>query len=307
MVLGVGAIALRLVLAGSAGGESNVGVSASPRDARSGASGHDAATAVRPHALVGLSVSNVTGPVERRASPTEPWRAVQSGDLIALHEELRTGSGGAAALELQDHTSIWMWPESQVNTERLDDELSRIGIAGGRVDVNVPRREQRTVEVQTAGGATATTQGARFSIIVDGAHVATVATREGEVNVISGTGSVRVPPGMQTHARPGEAPETVSPVPSELLLEVDWPASPMRSRTAIVRGHAPAGVLVSVGSTRVVLTPEGSFEQTLTLPDGDHEVEVTAEDVVGHRAVRRSPTLHVDTRPPAVNVRGRWE
>lgn len=262
---------------------------------------------VRPGPLVGLTVSNVTGPVERRTRPGEPWRPVRPGEVIHRNESLRTGSGGAAVLELQDHTTIWLWPESEVSAERIDDELARLGVAGGRLDLNVPVRRERSVEVAAEGGATAVTRGARFSIIVDGAHVATVATREGEVEVVSGTGRVRVPPGMQTRARPGQPPEVVEPIPTELLLAVDWPSTTLRSRTAIVRGRAPVGVLVSVGGTRVVVADDGTFEHTVTLSEGQNRLEVTAEDVMGRRVTRRSPPLRVDTRPPSVGARGRWE
>src|SRR5207253_68227 len=131
-----------------------------------------------------------------------------------------------------DHTTVWMWPESEVSADSLDDALAHVAIAGGRLDLNVPSRQGRTVEVSvTDGGATASTQGARFSIIVDGAHVATIATREGEVDVVSGSGRVRVPPGMQTRARPGSPPEVVSPIPTSLLLTVDWPSSSLRTRS----------------------------------------------------------------------------
>jgi hypothetical protein len=66
-------------------------------------------------------------------------------------------------------------------------------------------------------------------------------------------------------------------------------------------------VLVSVGGTRVVVADDGTFEHTVTLSEGENQVEVTAEDVVGRRVVRRSPPLRVDTRPPAVGTHGRRE
>ena len=81
----------------------------------------------------------------------------------------------------------------------------------------------------------------------------------------------------------------------------------LRSRTATLRGRAPAGVLVSVGGTRVVVSSDGTFEHQVRLDEGDNRVDVVAEDVVGRRVVRQSPPLRVDTRPPSVGTRGRWE
>ncbi len=302
LVLATGALATRSLLVGpSAARRAPIALEPAARVV-------PADVVVQRAGLVALRVSNVTGPVERREGEGGAWRTVQPGETIAPHESLRTGSGGMALLELQDHTTVWLWPESQVSADRLDDELARIGVAGGRLDLNVPRSETRTVEVSaTDGGATAVTRGARFSIIVDGAHVATVATREGEVDVLSGSGRVRVPPGMQTRARPGEAPEVVVAIPSELLLEVDWPTTVVRARSTVVRGRAPTGVLVSVGSAQVVVAPDGTFEHEVPLREGENHIDVTADDVTGRHVVRASPPIHVDTRPPTVGTHGRWE
>jgi hypothetical protein len=260
-----------------------------------------------PRVWTALRVSSVTGPVERRPRPGDPWRPVHPGEAIAPNESLRTGSGGAAVLELQDHTTIWLWPESEVSAERLDDELSRVGVEGGRLDLQVPLRDERSIEVGARGGATASTHGARFSVVVDGARVATIATREGEVDVVNGSQHVRVPPGMQTRARPGAAPERAVPIPTDLLLEVDWPATVLRSHSVALRGRAPPGVLLSVNGVRVVVEADGAFTAPVALAEGDNHVEVTAEDVVGHRTTRRSPPLQVDTRPPVVGAHGRWQ
>lgn len=263
------------------------------------------AARVRPLTQFGLRVGTVTGPVQRRAGPGGAWRDVAPGEVLTAGEALRTGSGGAAVLELEDRTTVWIWPESEVGSEQLGEALARLQLAGGRVDLNVPSRRGRAVEVRAPEGATARTEGARFSVIVDGSHVATVATREGEVEVLSGDGRVRVPPGMQTRARPGEAPEVVAPIPPELLLSVDWPRSQLRARSAVVQGQAPAGVLVSVRGVRVATDPEGRFRAQVPLEEGDNAVEVQAEDVLGRRVVRRN-AVRVDTRPPELDTRGGW-
>src|SRR5687767_2150651 len=68
------------------------------------------AAAPRARVRIGLRVASVTGPVERRARADAGWDAVQAGETLDLHDALRTGAGGAAVLELQDHVSIWLWP-----------------------------------------------------------------------------------------------------------------------------------------------------------------------------------------------------
>jgi hypothetical protein len=112
---------------------------------------------------------------------------------------------------------------------------------------------------------------------------------------------------MQTRARPGEAPEVVVPIPTELLLEVDWPTTTVRSGSVMLRGHAPMGVLVSVGGVRVVVAPDGTFTQEVPLVEGENHIEVSAEDAAGHHVVRGSPTIRRDTRPPRVETSGRWQ
>lgn len=302
IVLAAGGLATRFLLVNDTGPRPRI---ITPSDAHATPSESSGAHAP---SIAGLTISNVTGPVERRAEGESEWHAVHAGETIAAHESLRTGSGGAALLELQDHTTVWLWPESQVSADRLDDELARIGLEGGRLDLNVTQSATRSVEVHANdGGATAMTHGARFSIIVDGAHVATVANREGEVDVLSGNGRVRVPPGMQTRARPGAAPEMVVPIPTELLLEVDWPIAPVRGRATTIRGHAPAGVLVSIDGARVVVDSTGSFEGNVPLREGENRVVVHAVDVNGHEQTRRSPPIRVDNSPPHVNSHGQWQ
>ncbi len=262
------------------------------------------AVTVESARMVGLAVASVTGPVELRRDGSVTWAAVRPGETIGLRDALRTGTGGAAVLELDDHTTIWMWPESEVAAERLDSALARVGVEGGRLDLSVPDGPRR-VEVIARGGATAATQGARFSVIVDGAHVATVATRAGNVDVVSGNGQVRVPPGMQATAIPG-TPTVLSPIPRELLLSVDWPGRVINTHTAVIRGRAPAGVLVSVDGARVVVDQHGTFTRDLWLSEGTHDVQVTADDAAGHRAIRQG-ALRVDTHPPRMQTRGNFE
>jgi len=98
----------------------------------------------------------------------------------------------------------------------------------------------------------------------------------------------------------------VSPVPRELLLSVDWPGRVLRTHTAVIRGRAPAGVLVSVGGARVVVGDDGTFAREVPLAEGPNAVVVSAVDVRGRQVVRQTE-LRVDTHPPRVRTHGRFE
>jgi hypothetical protein len=187
--------------------------------------------------------------------------------------------------------------------EELTDSLSRILLGNGMATAVVRPGKRHTFEVRAAGSdAVARTGEGTFTMSNDGKGTVAVGTREGEVTFLGQGKVVIVRAGQQSIVRPGTAPSDPAPLPSSLLLKVQWPATPTtRKRQLVVAGQTDPGNRVEVDGETLSPSADGHFSRPLTLKEGRNTISVRAVSVSGGKQEEARDVL-LDTTPPKLGL-----
>jgi hypothetical protein len=262
--------------------------------------------------LAELKIQEIQGTVEVRhhhdADPT--WKAAQPGEALHPKDSVRTADGSYAVLIGGEAVQVRMEPGTEMSVSELTDTLSRLMLENGMTTARVRAGAHHTFEIEAVGsGAVARTEAGTFTMSNDGKGTVGVGTREGEVALIGQGRVVIVRAGQQSIVRPGQAPSDPTPVPTSLLLKVNWPgkANTLKKRQVLVTGNTEPGALVEVGGKVVTPDAKGRFSHTVPLQEGRNPVSVRALSVGGLRQEEQRE-LKVDTRAPSVKFDdGLWK
>lgn len=248
-----------------------------------------------------LKLAEVGGTVEvRRADGS--WTAAEKGALLKKSDAVRTSGEGSYALLIGGEAyQVRMAPGTEVSVDELTDSISRVLLAGGVATAEVHGKGRHTFEVRAKDSdAVAKTGEGSFAISNNSGTVA-VGTRSGEVELLGHGKLVIVRAGQESVVHPGQEPSAPAPIPSSLLLKVQWPAvhdrnrNRLKSRDVIVAGQTEPGVVLRVGNDVVPVDAQGNFKHKVRLSEGRHTVEVTAQSVSGLHESDRAD-FNVDTR-----------
>lgn len=253
-----------------------------------------------------LEITEVSGTVEvLHADGT--WRAATVGTALRQNERVRTQDGSYAMLIGGEAVEVRMDPGTEISVEQLTESVSRLLLATGMATAVVRPGLRHTFEVKAANADAVATleQSGAFTMSNNGRGTVAVGTREGEVTLLGQGKVVIVRAGQQAVIRPGQAPSEPAPVPSSLLLKVDWPAGrTRRERELLVRGQTDPGSRVEVDGVAITPDAQGRFERKVVLREGRNTVDVHAVGVgavgVGRIEQRERQEVVVDTTPPAL-------
>ena len=197
-----------------------------------------------------------------------------------------------------------MTPGTEVSVEELTDSLSRLLLGNGMATARVRTGSaKQTFELKAAGSdAVARTDTGTFSMSNNGQGTVAVGTQDGEVAFVGQGKVVIVRAGQQSIVRPGQGPSDPTPLPSSLLLKVQWPATgTLRRRTLVVSGQSEPGTRLEVAGQPLTPDAEGRFTQSVTLREGTNTLQVRAEGVGGVSQAEQRQVV-VDTTPPRVGL-----
>lgn len=176
-------------------------------------------------------------------------------------------------------------------------ELSRFRLGAGLVSARVQDDPTRAVEIEGAPDAVARTRGGEVSVSRVGAVVA-VGVRRGRADFTAAGQTVALAEGQQSQARAGAPPSPPAPLPSSLLLKVNWPGPrTTNERRMVVTGRATPGSIVVLGGERVEVQPDGRFTHVIVLREGRQTLTARAMGVAG-KAAADGPAVVLDTRAP---------
>lgn len=244
---------------------------------------------------VELKLEEIRGTVELRQGEGE-WRPASVGEALRPSDAVRTREGSYAVLIGGEAVEVRMEAGTEITVEALTASLSRLLLGNGMTTTRVTPGARHTFEVKALGSdAEARTEGGTFSMSNNGEGTVAVGTREGEVAFLGQGKVVIVRAGQQSIVHPGRGPSEPAPIPTSLLLKVNWPARPRRQ--TLISGQTEPGGQVHVEGQRVPTDEEGRFSHSVSLQEGLNTVEIRALSVGGLRQEARGE-LTVDTTPP---------
>jgi hypothetical protein len=258
---------------------------------------------------VRLEITEVSGTVEVKAKDGT-WAAVGKGATLGAADAVRTSSGSYAVIIGGESVKIHMEPGTEVTVEELTDSVSRFLLEKGMATTTkVLTGKGHTIEFKAANSnamARATEPGT-FTMSNDGKGTVAVGSRDGNVEFMGSDKVVIVRAGYQSVVRPGEGrPSEPTPLPTSLLLKVQWPARQQNKREIIVQGEAEPGSRLELADQVFSPGKDGTFVQKIKLKEGENDVKVRAVSV-GGIAREEQRKFSVDTRPPITTINPPWE
>ncbi len=246
-----------------------------------------------------LKLEEIRGTVEVRRGGGE-WRTASVGEALHPSDAVRTREGAYAVIIGGEAVEVRMEAGAEVSVEALTHSLTRFLLTNGMTTARVDMGAGQSFEMKVAGSdAEARAERGTFTMNNNGAGTVSLATLEGEVAFSGQRKVVIVRAGQQSIIRPGRAPAEPTPIPTSLLLKVNWPANPRRK--VVVSGQTDPGNQVRVGGRIVPTDEEGRFSQVLPLQEGQNSVQVDALSVGGLRQAE-SRDFTLDTTPPSVKM-----
>ncbi len=244
-----------------------------------------------------LVITELRGPVTRTAGGVAA--DVGEGVVLERDDQLATGPDGRVVLELGGAV-IRLGPVSSMTVQAVDTDGVRLELQDGQLQATV-RPNTSAIRVSSQGREVVATN-ADFSVGVRD-DVLQVATESGEVRLTGVDPPTVLPAGER--ATVVDATLTREPLPTELLLAVEWEGERRtRAVTQVVTGSTSPGADViirgSFGRRTVRADSKGRFTAEVPLAEGDNPVELTATDVLGRSADVTGSLAVRDTTGPVL-------
>ena len=260
-----------------------------------------------PPVPLSLVVDSAIGPVD--VFHAGVWTPAAAGTVLHATERVRTGEGGRARLRLSDGSSVVLEAATETEVAALDRVLSRLRLGAGLVQADIADDPGRLFQLDLDdAGAAARTHGATFTVTSSGpGSTAAVTAARGEVTVAARGREVVIRSGEITRVAPGAPPTAPAPLPTSLLLKVEWPDGRLRTHTLILDGRTEPGARVQVEGRHVAVDRDGRYRAEVRLREGTNRLTVRARDVGGLTREEISPPLQVDSQTDFTVQMPRWK
>lgn len=228
------------------------------------------------------------------------WRPVPVGTVVDPASVVRTTEGASAELDVGDGVKLQVLPDTDVRVESVDGVNATLLVESGIVVADVDGKKNGRVQLRAAGSdAVAETRDGRLHFVTDGQGEVQAAMTRGEGTLTAAGKTVTLTPGSQSIVHPGAAPTAPAPLPRSFLLKVKWPSEAITAkRRQMVRGSTTPGARVRIGDVVVTADADGRFGAVVELVEGPQKIKVYAMDILGRRAMEKSPAINLDTRAP---------
>lgn len=243
-------------------------------------------------------VRTVTGPVEWKTRDGA-WQPLRVGDEVHEEDTIRTAAAAQVTVDLGANVSVEISEKTEIRIVEVTRSLSHVRLSDGRLLSVARGREGSSFRVEVQGSeAVAEASDAKFAVMSrKQGHVA-VATTRGNVQLSAQGEAVSVGAGQQALVTPGAPPSKPMAIAPELFLELG-PPPPRRTaaeRITITGRTNPGAVLHIRGQRQVVTDAQGEFSEVVALQEGDNDIVVSVQDVMGRSASEALPRITVDVR-----------
>ncbi len=244
-----------------------------------------------------LVITELRGPVTRTTGGVAG--DVREGVVLERDDQIATGPDGRVVLELGGAV-IRLGPVSSMTVQAVDTDGVRLELQDGQLQATV-RPNTSAIRISSQGREVVATN-ADFSVGVRD-DVLQVATETGEVRLTGVDPPTILPAGEL--AIVVDATLTREPLPTELLLAVEWEGERRtRATTQVITGSTSPGADVTIrgafGRRTVRADSKGRFTAEVPLTEGANPVELTATDVLGRSADVTGSLAVRDTTGPVI-------
>jgi hypothetical protein len=237
-------------------------------------------------------------------SGTEGERVpIKPGMVVDVDNLVETGGTGMAALKYGSGAELMLSPMSSMRVLSTGSKGIRVELDAGAVSARI-RPGSPPLSINNRGRAVGATD-ADFTVMVSRGGPLSVASRRGAVSLQGFPGAQRLEAGSVVHAPDGKLPE-FSEITESLLFEVEWPEKP-KTREAEVEltGTTDPYATVTLGSgpqaVRVRADRDGRFRATVSLAEGENEIELKVRDVTG-RVATQTQSVRRDSTAPVIQA-----
>ncbi len=235
----------------------------------------------------------VTG-VERSTRPA------RLGETLASQDTLQTGVGGRVVVGIGGDGRLDIGPQTEVQITSVDGDDVEVELFGGRMSARV-MPDSRAVRIARDARAIIVTD-AELDVAVDADGDLFVQVERGAASVEGILGAFEVSAGQRLATRDGRVAE-IGPVPTSLLLEVQWPAGTRVRRAAFrVQGTTRSAIPIDLSGGATSMTVEadqdGNFSAELELVEGENTLIITAQDPLGETTTSER-IIRLDSTGPA--------
>lgn len=230
--------------------------------------------------------------------------AVVRGLMLDPRDRITTGSASRAVLSLGDTAGIRLGPSTSVQYVGRDDQAITLELEGGALQATV-RPGATALRVGNRGREVLATDGAfGMGLADDGTMV--IEMTEGIAAPSGIEGVSQLTAGERVTVQPDGA-ATTAPIPSDLLLHVEWPAvTRTKEHSLLVAGQTDASALITVRggqkAVQVRADTTGRFETRIDLVEGAREIVVEAIDPLGKTAIPVQYTITAVFSGPSIRA-----
>jgi hypothetical protein len=224
---------------------------------------------------------------------------IQPGMVVDVDGLVETGGAGAVALKYGSGAELMLSSKSSMRVVSTGSKGIRVELDAGAVSARV-RPGSPPLSISNRGRAVGATD-ADFTVMVSRGGPLSVASQRGAVSLQGFPGTDGLGAGSVVHAPDGRPPEFAK-ITESLLFEVVWPAKP-KTREAEVElsGTTDPYATVTLGTgaqaVRVRADRDGRFRATVSLAEGENDIELNVRDVTGRVATQRQSVRRDSTAP----------
>lgn len=237
------------------------------------------------------------GIVEVQRAGEGEFRALTSGQMVAVGDVVRTGKNGQVEFTWADKTRWKLTPNTQLTVAKAttntanSSENSRFRLDAGKLFVRIvkPLEEGSLFEVQTPS-ARAWVVGTVFSIAVGSDGETRIETFAGRVQmesegkrafVSAGNAATSGKPGLHSIALTRISGANFLTQPDLVRPSLSARAQPMNKDVVFVRGTTEAGNTLEINGQRALMLGNGSFARRFTMKPGHNQWKIVATDKHG--------------------------
>lgn len=255
-----------------------------------------------------LTVSHLQGRVELREENTSDWQPLAANARVSQHSSVRTEDGARAVLSGNDGLQVEVSALSQVELVAVESQVSKLVLERGRLSARVGAAAGGLqVGAAGSGAMVQAKDKASFSLLRDDFGKVAVAVTDGAVALSAQDRSVHVGPGEQSIVSTGKPPSPPVHIPTSLFLKVaHLGPSRLNKRATELSGEASPGAAVYVNGVSAETDDDGRFTVRVPLQEGNNELHVLAQDVLGRSQQQELPAVLVDTQPPKLQGKTVW-